>query len=413
MTAGHMGYLKYQEKQHISYWASQEAPPEQSPVRSPSALLDFDPDSLEVYRDFFDFESFQKYLDYKLSLKIYSNQPKEQDAVILKTLKESINETLIQKNAGHKTEGIESHDKGLLSLIEGNLFTDLAYEFKKRLKKKGFPKGLYQINFNFTPHTHSEFTYNDQLGSNNLIDWSKKGSLVKSMNKLPKTFEEKIVFTPVPASSDSYQYKGGQITLWLDMDADPKGFIRVRRYFRASELANSDAHIQDETFRVNLVHFKSLNKKNKHGNSENFVTVDLYKKFEGENGKPELDRIELHFGKVLPQRFESKDLSRGLASYSNSVLETSELNIYGVLNYHSKEHIFMTKVEKLVFDFKSGEFSSKSKLKTSFKSEELKGTHLGSAQFKISQKLLDDYGIKLIESFKLGEIHSKFGGKRK
>lgn len=413
-TAGHAILLKYLEGQHTAYWSTKETEAALlTPNRSPSALLDFDPDSLEVYRDFFDFEDFQKYLDYRLSIKVFSDKPEEFKPKIDYSLKEAINQTLMQAKGSNSREGIESHDKGLMSLIEGKLFSDLVFNFRRNLKNLKIEKGRYQVNFNFLPRISPEFSYREEFSSNQLIDWSTKGSLVSQLNQNAPSFEEKIITSPVPSGSDVYQYKGGQISLWFDLKDSPKGFVRIRRYFRATELANSKAQIEDEQFRVNLVHFKSLNKVNRNGLKENFITVDLYKKFESEGSKPELDRVELHFGKVLPEKFHNKDLARSLASYSSTVIETSELNIHGVLNFHDKEYMFVSKVEKLVFDFKTGEFSSKSKLNTIFQKSDLKGTHLGSAQFKVSQKLLDQYGIRLIESFKLGEIHSKFGGKKK
>lgn len=412
-------YLKYQETQHSSLWAGQRIKQNSFlPItqgRIPSAILDFDPDSLEVFRDFFDFEDYQKYLTYDVDLMVESDKSEEQKNLVENSLKEAINKTLIDTQKSHPAEGMESFDRGLEVLIKGNFFNQLVTNFKITLKEENISSGVFQINLNFSPRTTSEFTYSEELSSNNLTSWKQKGTLLKRLQKKNLEFHEHILHSPVPAGADIYQYKGGQISLWFEIPKDentPKGFLRIRRYYRATELANSKSNIRDNQFRVNLVHFKSLEKTNQVGSFENFVTVDLYKDFNGTKEGLSLDRVELHFGKVLPSTFHKKNLSRGLASFNRNVIETSELNIHGALSFHNKEYLYITQVEKLVFDFKTGEFSNKSKLKTIFKHSDLRGSDLGSAQHKVSQKLLNEYGIELIKSFKLGEIHSKFGGKK-
>lgn len=399
---------------------------EKGPARSPSALLDFDPDSLEIYRDYFSYPTYQKYLSYDLSLNFRTNKDEPYvKEVLQESLRETIRTSLIQKKTETAEEGVESHDKGLVALIKGNLINNLVDNFVKTIKVYKIINGTFQIDLNFVPKVQKEFGYGPELASNELVNWSQKDSLFNELKKEDVPLHQKILETPVPSGSNTYQYKGGQITIWFKvMDLVPtlhlpnpkkrgvKGFIRLRRYYRAPELANTDPFIEDKDFRLNMVHFKSLKKKNKNGVSENFVTADIYKEFDLENPVPKLDRVELHFGKVLPDNFHKNSLIGRLFAYKEKTIETSELNLYGVLKYHDKEYVFESQLNKLVFDFKSGEFSKKSKIKTVFKKSNLKGPQLGSAQLKVYNKLLEEHGLKLIESFKLGEIHSKFRGQR-
>lgn|GEM_PF-2074271 len=430
LVASHASYQKYQQTQHVSFWANQSENIQDGINRRPSAILDFDPDSLEVYRDFFSYETYQKYLTYDLSLNFRTNKNKELLDERLKeklnlSLRNSIKTTLIQKNTATSEEGVEAHDKGLVSLIKENLIQELTKNFIKNIKAHKIVDGTFQIDLNFTPRMNPEFSFDEELSSNQLVNWTHTDRLAKKLKIKESLFHQKILETPVPASTETYQYKGGQITIWfrvLDSDSQAnspapnkervKGFIRIRRYYRAPELANNEPYIVDDNFRLNMVHFKSLQKRNKHEKSENFVTIDLYKEFDLENQTPRLDRVELHFGKVLPDNFHTSSLIGKLHAYKDDVIETSELNLHGVLKYHDSEYIFVSQLEKLVFDFKTGQFSNKSKMKTVFKKSDLSGPHLGSAQHKVFNKLLHEHGLALIKSFHLGDIHSKFGGRK-
>jgi hypothetical protein len=435
LTAAHLSFVKYQQTQHIGFWKHQAQLREKlavanqgasGPARSPSALLDFDPDSLEIYRDYFSYPTYQKYLSYDLALNFRTDKDKPYvKEVLQKSLQETIRTSLIQKKAATAEEGIEAHDKGLTALIKGNLVNSLVDNFVKTIKVYKIINGTFQIDLNFIPKAQKEFGYDSELASNELINWSKKDSLFEELKREDVPFHQKVLETPVPSTSNTYQYKGGQITIWFKvMDLTPtlklpsptkrgvKGFIRLRRYYRAPELANTEPFVEDNDFRLNMVHFKSLKKKNKNGVSENFVTADIYKEFDLENPVPKLDRVELHFGKVLPDNFHKNSLIGRLFAYKEKTIETSELNLFGVLKYHDKEYVFESQINKLIFDFKTGEFSKKSKIRTTFKRSKLKGPQLGSAQHKVYNKLLEEHGLKLIESFNLGEIHSKFRGQR-
>ena len=435
LTVCHISFVKYQQGQHIGFWDYQaqlkakitkSAGAQTGPARSPSALLDFDPDSLEIYRDYFSYPTYQKYLSYDLSLNFRTDKDEPYvKRVLQKSLRETIRTSLIQKKAITTEEGIEIHDKGLVALIKGNLVNSLVDNFVKTIKVYKIINGTFQIDLNFVPRSQKEFGYDAELNSNELVNWSKKDSLYEELMEEEQPFHQKVLETAVPSSSNTYQYKGGQITIWFKvMDLVPtvkipnpkkrgvKGFIRLRRYYRAPELANTEPFIEDKDFRLNMVHFKSLKKRNKNGVSENFVTADIYKEFDLENPVPKLDRVELHFGKVLPDNFHKNSLIGKLFAYKEKTIETSELNLFGVLNYHDKEYVFESQINKLIFDFQTGEFSKKSKIKTVFKRSNLKGPQLGSAQHKVYNKLLEEHGLKLIESFKLGEIHSKFRGQK-
>lgn len=423
LVASHISYNKYQQTQHQPYWASKEY---DNRGRTPSAVLDFDPDSLEIYRDFFSYVTYQKYLTYDLSLNFRTDRDEEhlKDKFNL-SLRNSIRNTLIQKTPKATEEGIESHDKGLVSLIKENLIQELTKNFLKTIKAYKIVNGTFQIDLNFSPRINSELNFNEELSSNQLVNWSQTSRLTNEINEVEIPFHQKVFEMPVPATTETYQYKGGQITIWFKtLDTTPqlhlpspskrgvKGFIRLRRYFRAPDMANNEPHILDENFRLNMVHFKTLEKRNRHDKNENFVTIDLYKEFDLENQTPRLDRVELHFGKVLPDNFHTTNLIGSLFAYKDNVIETSELNLHGALKYGDKDVLFVSKLEKLVFDFKTGEFSNNSKMKTIFRNSDLRGPHLGQAQHKVYNKLLHEYGLELIRSFHLGEIHSKFGGRK-
>lgn len=418
--------VEYNKTQHKGLWLTQLKIDDSRVNRSPSAVLDFDPDSLEIYRDFFSYPTYQKYLSYDLSLNFRTN--KDEDYIreeMKKSLQETIRSSLIEKNKSLSEEGIEDHEKGLTSLIKGHLTQNIINNFVKTIKVYKILNGTFQIDFNFTPRVESQFSYNTELSSNEYINWSQRGKVKGLIESEEKALHEKILEAPVPFGNETYQYKGGQITLWFKvMDMAPKlhlpnpkkrgikGFIRLRRYFRAPQLANTEPFIEDKDFRLNMVHFKSLKQKNRNDVKENFVTVDLYKEFDLENLKPRLDRVELHFGKVLPDNFHKNTLIGRIFSYNDKVIKTSEMNLHGVLKFNNKDYLFETRLDKLVYDFEEGEFSKKSKIRTYFKRSDLKGPRLGEAQHMISQKLLQQHGLELIKSFKLGEIHSKFKGKK-
>ena len=396
-TALHGGFAKYQQTLHDSFWANQSIKEFDDRGRLPSSLMDFNPDSIEIYRDYFNFDSFQKYLSYDLELVVQTNQKEAESQLRAKEL--------FQRSL---KDSLSSSDIDIMNLVEGNLISDVVQRVMESLDDKV----IYQVDLNFSPRVTSEFSFKKELASNDLLVWYQGNTLLQDLKKTKRPLHEVVADTSTPQTINTYQYKGGQISLWFSK-AHKKGFIRFRRYCSSTELAQTDPFVDQESFRLSLIHFKKLETKDgEASHRDSFITIDIYKDFHIEKTKPRLNRMEVHFGKLLPPVFHEFNLIERPYAYQDQVIETSELNLHGVVKHHGKSHIFVTKLEKLVFNFQKGEFSDQSKLKTTIKSNYIEGSQKGVLQHKIHRKLIHENAIKLIDSFDLGEIHKTFKGGR-
>lgn len=404
LTASHAFFVEYRKTQVVGYWQEQDPQNSKEGGRFPSAKTDLDPSSISLYRDFFSYDEFHKYLTFKITLDLQgAGDPKKREVILDQALKETLAD---QSDQPLKEHGIERLQAGLKGLLSQELLPRLAFNLEKKLEKEFEDhESPFQVNLSFSPETHSEFNFNEEFSESGALLWHDGKSLSQKLKTKERRLHEKIFHTAIPSRPGFYQYHGGQITLWYH-PKDKKGFIRFRRYMRSPRLAKSRAFIKSDDFRVNIIHLNPVDT-NEEGayKKGRFVTADIYQGFSEEKPKPWLERSETYFGKLLPTQNYERSLAQVGYPYKKEVIETDQLNLHGVVNHEGKEVMFQTQVEKLVYDFKKQEFSTHSKLNSQLNQRQMASLDHGKVQQKIYHNLLKAQVIGLIQGLSLRELY--------
>ena len=397
IVLSHFGINFYKKTQFSLYWekANVLKPNSRRPASLPSLkILNHD-----IYRDFFNYEDYEMYLHYETELNVHSSKPninkQEFKSIFFEILEKQVNEI--------KQSRIIPNDSILYQKFFSSLYKDLT--------TREINKGHFQFDLNFIPILSEGINYTNELNNKTTLDWTTVGSFTTTLENTQKSFEEEVLATPLPKNSRTYQYKAGQITLWIKQGKEsPEGFIRLRRYFRLNELSDTIHNIEDDHFSINYIRSKSLKKKNKNGEAENIVTVDVYLNLNESQETSPQERIEIHFGKLLKEKFHSKNVALKPDYYSKEVIKTGELLFYGKVKINNVDHDFSSLVEKLVFNLNTGNFSSQTKINTKILRPTLNNDFKGTADYKVFQNIINNYGIQIIKRLNLGEIHSSFRG---
>lgn len=419
ISLSHVAFTKYRQSLHLSYWAqSEDSIFSQLNKRSPSSRADFNQDAIDNLKTYFNFSTFKKYVDYKLSLNFRSDVPELQTKEKWRPLfHRSLERTLTPKTS--QANNLESI---FLTAFNDSLLHDFTKKFLEELSSKNIKKGRFQVDITFKPQLAPQFNYNSEITNNRLINWGQtnqfRRKLDEQRNESKVTLAQHILNTPLPNTSTDYQYKGGIISFWIELTDDNKaaGYVRFRKYFTAPHIQRLKPFIKGNDLRLSMIHYKAATKEN----HQLYVTSDFYQSFSLENPKPKAERLELHFGKLLPNNLSYKNLGdRSLASLSSQEktyskkerpLNVGQLDLHGSTQYEGKSLSFVSTVESLVFNFGEGEFSKKSRIKTNFKDKKLKGHRKGTLKHRVSQALLDKYGLELIQKFRLDNLHPRFKG---
>ncbi len=392
-TALHASYKGYQKTQFLGYWSKEKT----QVKRIPASQTDLSRDAINLYRDYFSYDEFHKYLSYEISLELLNNGHEEK-------LQEALEESLIGKNTPqpYKSKGIERLQTGLKGLLKEELLPKLIINLSQKIKGEQ----PVQLNLDFTSKISPEFNFKRELASTTSVHWGEKGELTEKLSLTKSPLHFHVFETSLPAQTQYYQYHGGQVTLWYSPQ-EKKGFIRYRRFFRSPDLAKAKSFINEDEFRINLIHFKPLETKvpgaYKRGR---FVTTDIYQSFSEEGMNPKLERAEIFFGKLLPTHYYEKNLATSLYGYNENVIQSDQLNLHGVLKHEGQDLMFTTEVEKLVYDFNKKEFTAQSKLRSELKGKE---SINGEIQQRIYYRLLKKNVIDLIQGIGLRQIYGHIG----
>ena len=391
------------------FWASQTK--NLSGNRSPAQMEDYlSKIDIKSFHDYFIYETFQKYLEFELSLKIRTDKSKE---YYKKKTKLAIHYALAQT---FKELSTSTGNKQFTTILKENIISSFIKHFVKTLRVFQIVDGTFQIDFDFTPQVEKKLNFNTQLKSNQLISYSHNGDLSKYLNEDEKRFDEKVLDFEIPPSTKTYQYKGGQISIWLkilDTEFDlghpipnpkknaVKGYVRFRKYYKANNLnAVFPNSLKDENFNIKEVHFKQMN-----DIEDSMVTVDQYKKFNLQNLIPTNDYLEIHFGKHKADNFYREGFLGRLFTKKYKDTETSELMLNGVAFSKRKDKKLSVTLKKLVYDYKTETFTKRSRLTVKVGGNiNKKGMTSHQLKSHVKASLIKTYPILLIKELQLDDL---------
>lgn len=415
LTSGHISMRYYETHRIKNYWAdnqNQETQKEKGRFPSSLQLMEGSPETENLLSSYFQFETYNKYLNYELEINFRTNKD---DEYILRTskqaLKEALSKTLVLPKNGDPKESIAK-------LFKEELMEELIQRFVKTLKLYKIVNGSFQIDLNFKPKVSPHFNFNEELSSNQLIRWDSLSEHDLELGSIHHTVAQKALSMSLPYNHEPFQYKGGQITLWfklVDLKPDfeirsPKeraarGFIRYRKYFRAPHLLEPIKLAGSEKLHFDQVSFKASHDR------APYVTVDIYQDFDLKHPMPKLSKAEFHFGKLLEDNFH-RDSLFSVFHKKKTAIKTGELVFSGHYKRLGHSYKFKSVVESLIFDFKKGDFKRNSKIKTQIKSRVNTPHQKGRLQNEIFTETLHGIGIQLIEGLKLGSVQYFQGGQK-
>ncbi len=423
VAAGHLCLIKYRQSLHKSYWALlKESKLFNLRNRSPSSKVQFNQDAIDNLKSYFDYSNFRKYVDYRLELNFKSNVRELQQRSQWRPLFHHSLETVLSP----KTDRANNIESTFLTAFSDHLLHDFTKDFIEQVRKKGIKTGKFQVDLIFKPILNPHFNFDSEITSNKLVNWNATNKFIagikKSNEERSTPLNQHLLHTQLPSSGDDYQYKGGIISFWFELGKEGRtsGYVRFRKYFMAPHISKLAPFIERDNFKLNLIHFKKSKKIVK---KELYITSDFYQSYSLDKPKPKAERLELHFGKILPNNLSLKNLAqRRIASLSErpislskkvQTIDMGDLNLHGVIKYKGQDYGFMSTIESLVFEFKSGQFTKKSKIRTRLKRKKLDGVQRGVLKHKITEKLIEENGMSIIQNFQMHHLHPRFnGGKR-
>ncbi len=407
-TFSHSLFLSYERNRIKSFWADANLEKNQSKIsRYPSSLLliEGSPQTINLVRPYFQFETYNKYLNYELDLDFHTNKDEEYiREKSKKALTQALTETLSLSAQNEFAEGLPK-------FFKENLIEELMSEFVKTLRVYKIVNGQFQIDLNFSPKVTPYFNYDSELSSNQLIRWDNIKAHDLELETINENIVNKIFKTEIPYNNEPFQYKGGQISLWfklLDIVPDlqfqgaenrvASGFIRFRKYLKAPHLESGIKLSGNSTLKFEDIQFKSFNER------EAYITVDVIQEFNYKNPTPKLKRVEFTFGKLVEHNFPKES--------SEDSLFTGDFILSGTYLKNGKNYDFDTILDSLIFDFEKGNFLRDSNIKTMIKSKTATQQMKGRIQNNINDQFRNELALELIQKLKLGSVQY-FQGEKK
>lgn len=400
--------LKDAQRPLPSLWKNQPQSHQRSPASTKLDHLD-----LELISDYFEYPTYNKFIGYDIKSRFWTN--KDDDYLKAKSIK-TIQEAFV-KSFQHSEE-TQINQKASI-ILKQNIYKGFVENFIKTINIGKMINGQFQFDFEFYPFMDIELNYDRELSSNQLIRLDDDKSIDKLINEETKDISQEIYSMPWPDSGEYYQYVGGNLTLWIkvfDLVWHPsqpipnpkknaiKGFVRYRRYFKVNPQNNKIHEIKNSNFDIDHIIYKKDENEEKR-----FLTVDVFKQFDLENQIPQLDKMEIHFGKLLPSNIVHDSILEDLLSKDLPAIDTGEMVLSG--KYQSelngtKKLNTNIKVKKLVYDFKNHEFTEESKVVVTLAGNQLDVENSGIIKNEIKDRLLRSSALELTNALDLKEFYS-------
>jgi len=385
VTLGHFTFLTYEKTRIKDFWADAKPITRKSISRSPSSLLLLEGSlqTVNLLKSYFQFNTYNKFLNYELEIE-YRSETADQSINDLaqQSLKAGLSRTI-------NISGPNSIKSTMEKVLDERLLSELLANIQSSLALSKIQSGKFQINFNFKPQVIPFFNYENELSSHQLIQWDKVKAHDLVLEDAAASLTETAYSTDIPYNNEPFQYKGGQISLILDIQNNDQSFIigsiRYRKFFKAPLLEEKIQLNGNNKMSVDHIYFL------KNQNRAPYITVDIYQSFDSNQNIPKLEKVEFHLGKL------SSDTDK------KSIL-TGELILNGTYTKTGHRFEYETILKSLVFDLRQGDFTRHSKLSTSILSRTNSNAQKGQIQNDISKILLSELGLEFIQKLKLGTI---------
>ncbi|GAB4011293.1 MAG: hypothetical protein Fur0010_05400 [Bdellovibrio sp.] len=357
---------------------------------------------IDLITDYFDYPTFGKLINQKIRTNFYTNKNerylKEKS---LKTIQEAFQKTFEHKRTEEKAA----------KLFTKNLYSEFIDNFIKTIQITKIVNGQFQFDFEFVPEINQKIEFTNELSTNDLIDIRNQESLLEIVDTPPKEITDEILDIPWPDSGDYYQYVGGNITAWfkvLDLIWKPsspipnprknavKGFLRFRKYFKVNPQNSKLQLIKNRFFNIENIIFTKGDESN-----HTYVTVDVYKTFDLENLNPQLDRMEIYFGKLKPSNEIHDSILENLISKDKPDINTGDLILRGfyISDFDSQKKLqVQIKIKSLIYDFKSDELDEESKIIVSADGNRLPQSQMGLIKNEVRDRLLRMSSTELLKA---------------
>lgn len=399
-------YDQFFKPEIVGYWGSR-----QSSDRKPAALDLSKLPSTKHFEEIFQFDNHGGYLTYDMDVNFWSDKGEE----------------YFKKNGKAAIEG--GLKKTFESLAKGEKGLKLPAEAKAKVVKEALNTFVYtikalklidanfEIDFTFTPR-NVEANFNDELDSNQLVNFDNTGKLLKDISRDKLTLPESVIATNFPFSGETYQYVGGAITIaaevldtsWKITQPIPKpkknalkGSLRLRKYYRVNEpsMLNVAGLIKSDDVKVSMTHFQE-----KDNSKTPYITVDTIYSFNLEDLVPSADKVVVHFGEIVSlDKSYDNIVKRVFRVFKKSNdIKTSDLYFKGEIKSMTEgTKKFSTKIETLEYDLVDQKFTKKSKLIT----YSANTANDLAIDLKVKENFLKNDAAKIIEALKLDEIVRK------
>ncbi|GEM_PF-6292572 len=334
---------------YYQYWQSQyqENQQERSIASSIGNL------ELDAYKDYFYNNSFNKYLNYKISADVWMSHTEPKAMQVVKdSFQNSLKDTL------EESTDIKNHFE---LLLQQRLMATLIENFINQLNRNKILDGKFQIDINFKPHFEQNLNYEKEHSAGKLVNLNQY-TLKEEIENNKATLIQSVVDTPMPSTHKKYQYGGGIISIFINLQ---KGHghenfaqLKFRRYFRANKLTRPDIKISSEELKLKMLHLVPTNV-SKH----NFMTIDLCKRFSLETGKSIKEKVVFHFGKVVPSVIQDGQwLIKKTTPNQRRSIVTGDFFLHGKYFKEKTKLKSKLKLEKLVYSFHNNSFTKDSEI---------------------------------------------------
>jgi len=343
--------------------------------RDPAAsqLKIFDGADVQLLKDLFQFDTRGKQLKYVVRSKFWTSMDKP---YLQKKAKEALEQAIA------KTLAVTDAEGGLLGKFKQNLTQEFLKEFVYTLQVYKILNGTIQFDLYFLPEEDSVNDFSNEYSSNRLVRLSETGTLQQKLRdqenwtvtgQLGKASHKLIALSRLAGNQDRTLYAGGAISVYLklaDMRWDPlkpvphpkknavKGFIRYRRYFI------HDGSLVEGSCKTDRVSIGKLEWASGKKQSDQLMTVDLYKAFNLANMDPTSQTLEIFPGRWLASnQGRGGLLPRGFLGFKDHEwvgknLKTGSVYISGTANSFGPPGNFEHELKSLVYSFENKRFDA-------------------------------------------------------
>lgn len=359
---------------------------------------------LKILKDFFNPDTFGRLVEYKLETKSFADESNLEIVPILnKKIKDSLSSTIM----GHINEEISKE-------FNPFIIQKLISTHQETLISVGTGQAKLQTDLYFIPQASKSFNFDSELSTNGLINHSKATDLFDFIHKKKSHYTQDIYQLKLPSNGNTFQFLGGVISIWSeskdffekpdekvkeDFKENFKGEVRYRRYFRVNRLVDLDFLVNHPDFKINVIHFKS-----EEFQQAPIITVDVIKNFDLTNIHPQLKKMDIHFGEIIPSKFFVKDQGLQILEEEEKPILTGKLYIKG----ETPDTQYKAQLKTLSWSFNDEYFSNDSKtiielIKPRYDS------NYGLLKNGIRNKILLKNAPTLIKNFKLNRFHKLLG----